>query len=195
VLRAAPRRGRRWLLVPGAVALLTVPALVWQSSYAGFTDRTVPLPATVGTGKVLLTNSISVFGTAVSLGEALPGQSAAYCIKVTSTGTVPAEVRLYGSGKSTTRSVDAYITLAWVAGTGGGTYGDCTGFVPSGPTSSSTLSTFPTSWATGLLPWSLTGAGGENRTYRLTYTVDPNAPVSTKGGSVTVTFTWQAQTR
>jgi hypothetical protein len=182
--------------VPAAVALLLVPTLVWQSSYAGFTDPTIPLPASVGTGKVLLTNSVSAFGAAVSLNSVLPGESAAYCIAVTSTGTVPAEVRLYGGGTSATKSMDAYIKLSWVAGTGGGTYGDCAGFVPSGPTSDSTLSTFPTSWATGVLPWALTGASGaENRTYRLTYTVNPNAPASTKGGNVVVTFTWQAQTR
>jgi hypothetical protein len=195
VLRAAPRRGRRWLLVPAAVALLVVPTLVWQSSYAGFTDSTVPLTGSVGTGKVLLTST--VFGyPAVRFADALPGETASYCIKVTSTGSAKAEVRLYGGGKATTRSLDAYIKLSWVAGTGGGgSYGECTGFTPSGPTSDSTLSTFPTSWGTGVLPWALNGTAGENRTYRLSYTVDPNAPATTKGGTVTVTFKWEAQTR
>ena len=78
-------------------------------------------------------------------------------------------------------------------GSSGPTCGSSTNFQTN---ATATLDSFPTSWATGVLPWSLTGAsGGENRTYRLTYTVDPNAPVSTKGGTVTVTFRWEAQTR
>jgi hypothetical protein len=195
-LRRAPRRVRRWLLVPGVVALVLVTALVWQSSYAGFGDSTAPFPATVGTGTVQLSNSISIFGTSVTLGDVLPGETAAYCIAVRSTGSAPAEVRLYGAGKSTTKSMDKYITLTWVAGTGGGTYGDCTGFVPSGNTSALTLNSFPTTWGTGVLPWPLTGnPAGENRSYRLTYTVDAKAPATTKGGTVSVTFVWEAQTR
>jgi hypothetical protein len=195
LLLRPPRRVRRWLLLPGMVALLVVPALVWQSSYAGFTDSTAPLSATVRAGTIKLTNTIAI-GGAVRLNEVLPGQTYAYCIRVTSAGTAPAEVRLYGAGKAVTKSLDAHIKLSWVAGTGGGGYyGECTGFTPSGPTSDSTLSTFPTSWATGVLPWPLTGNAGENRTYRLTYTVDPAAPVTTKGGTVTATFVWEAQTR
>jgi hypothetical protein len=180
--------------VPGAVALLVVPPVVWQASYAGFTDSTVPLSASVGTGKVLLTSTVAGY-PAVSFTDVLPGDTAAYCIKVTSTGTSKAEVRLYGSGKATTKSLDAYVKLSWAAGTGGGALGDCAGFTASGTESNSTLNSFPTSWATGVLPWTLAGTNGENRTYRLTYTVDPDAPVSTKGGTVTVTFIWEAQTR
>src|SRR4051794_1476167 len=152
LLRRPPRRVRRWSLDPWAEALLVVPGLVWQSSYAGFSDSTAPLAATVGTGQLLLGNSVSVVGTAVSLGELLPGRTSAYCIAVTSTGTVPAEVRLYGRGMSATKALDSAVQLSWVAGTGGGTDGDCTGFVPSGPTSDTTFSSFPTSWATGGLP-------------------------------------------
>jgi len=195
VLRVLRRAPRRWLVAPGAVALVLATALVWQSSYAGFSDSAGPLPTTVGTGTVQLTNSISAFGTAVSLGDVLPGETASYCINVRSTGSAPAEVRLYGGGKSTTRSLDRYISLSWVSGSGGGTYGDCTGFVASGPVATATLDSFPTSWGAGVLPWTLAGTPGENRTYRLTYTVAANAPATTKGGTVTVTFIWGAQTR
>lgn len=190
------RRARRWLLVPGAGALVLATSLVWQASYAGFGDAAPPLAATVGTGTVKLTNSVSVFGTAVNLGEVLPGETASYCIAVRSTGSAPAEVRLYGAGKATTKSLDKYISLSWVAGTGGGTYGDCAGFVATTSASTTTLNGFQTSWATGVLPWTLTGnPAGENRTYRLTYAVDSKAPDTTKGGTVVVTFVWEAQTR
>jgi hypothetical protein len=196
VVRRPHRRARRWLLLPGVVALFLATTLVWQSSYAGFGDSAPPLTTSVGSGTVRLSNSISLFGTAVSLGDVLPGDTQSYCIGVTSTGTAPAEVRLYGAGKSTTKALDKYITLTWTAGTGGGSYGDCAGFVPGGSTSSSTLNGFATTWAGGVLPWALAGnPAGESRTYRLTYTVDPNAPVTTKGGTVVVTFVWEAQTR
>jgi hypothetical protein len=196
VVRRPRRRARRWLLVPGTVALVLVTALVWQSSYAGFGDSAPPLNATVGAGTIKLTNGVSAFGTALSLGEVLPGETASYCIAVRSTGSAPAEVRLYGAGKSATKALDKYISLTWVAGTGGGMYGDCAGFVPSGISSTSTLNGFQTSWATGVLPWTLTGnPAGEDRTYRLTFAVDATAPDTTKGGTVVVTFVWEAQTR
>ncbi|GAB3352856.1 hypothetical protein GCM10027300_18760 [Modestobacter lapidis] len=171
-------------------------ALVWQSSYAGFGNSAGPLTTSVGTGTVELTNSISMFGAALSLDEVLPGESSTACIAVRSTGSVPAEVRLYSDDKSDTRDLDRYISLRMVAGTGGGQYGECDGFVPSGPTTTSTLSSFPTSWSRGVLPWTLAGnPAGENRTYQLTYSVSGNAPTSTKGGTVSVTFVWEAQTR
>lgn len=194
--RGERRRARRWLLPPTVVALVLSAGLVWQSSYAGFGDSAPPLTASVTAGTVNLSNSVAVFGTAVNLGDVLPGGTASYCINVRSTGTAPAEVRLYGTGKSTTKSLDKYISLSWVAGSGGGAYGDCTGFVPSGSTATSTLNGFATTWAGGILPWTLTGnPAGENRTYRLTYAVDSKAPDTTKGGTVVVTFVWEAQTR
>jgi hypothetical protein len=187
---------RRWLPVPGAAALIVVAALVWQSSYAGFSATTRPLPATVGTGTVKLSNSVSAVGAAVSLGEVLPGSTATYCIVVNSTGSAPAELRLYARAKSATKSLDQYFSLSWVAGTGGGAYGDCTGFVATTGAYTATLSGFPTTWAGGVLPWTITGnPAGENRSYQMTYTVARDAPVTTKGGSLTATFVWEAQTR
>jgi hypothetical protein len=196
LVRRPRRRVRRWLLLPGVVAVLLTTALVWQASYAGFADSAAPFTPSVGTGTVKLTNTVSAFGTAISLDEVLPNESASYCIAVTSTGSVPATVRLYGAAKSTTRDLDKHITLSWVAGSGGGMFGDCTGFVPATAAAATTLNGFPTSWATGVHPWALAGdPAGESRTYRLTYTVAGNAPASTKGGTVKVTFVWEAQTR
>ena len=189
------RRARRWLLLPGAVALVLTTSLVWQSSYAGFGDSAAPFAASVRTGTLKLSNSISMIGTSVSFDEVYPGESDSNCITVTSTGSLPADVRLYGTGKSVTKSLDKYIGLSWVTGTGGGVGGECDGFVASGTPVNSTLSSFPTAWATGVLPWTTTGTTTESRTYRLTTTVDSNAPATTKGGTVVVTFVWEAQTR
>jgi hypothetical protein len=194
VVRRPRRRARRWLLLPCAVALVLTSALVWQSSYAGFGDSAAPFTASVRTGTLKLSNSISMIGSSVSFDEVYPGQSDSNCVTVTSTGSRPADVRLYGTGKSVTKSLDKYISLSWVAGTGGGVGGECDGFVPSGTPVNSTLNSFPSSWATGVLPWTTTGnTAGERRTYRLTTTVQSNAPASTKGGTVVVTFVWEAQ--
>jgi hypothetical protein len=133
-------------------------------------------------------------GATLTVPEMRPGDSDTKCIAVTATGSVPATVRLYGTGRSTTKSISSYINLAWVAGTGGGAYGDCTGFTATGTTTTSTLAAFATTYGTGVLPWNTTGAAGETRTYRLTYSVPINAPTSTKGGTATVTFVWEAQT-
>ncbi|HEV7871940.1 MAG TPA: hypothetical protein VGO95_11850 [Modestobacter sp.] len=196
LVRRPRGHARRRLLLPGALALVLATALVWQSSYAGFGDSTPVFTASVGAGTVKLTNSVSIVGSSVSLDEVLPGETASYCIAVRSTGSAPAEVRLYGAGLSSTKDFAKHMELSWVAGTGGGVYGDCAGFVPNTAAATWNLGTFPTTWAGGLLPWTLTGnSAGEKRTYQLTYTVNPTAPATTKGGTLTVRFVWEAQTR
>jgi hypothetical protein len=191
--RATPRGTRLGVLLSAALALALAAGTVWHGAYAGFTDRSSALSASVTTGRVALANSVSAVGAALTLGEVKPGESATQCIVVTSTGSTPATVRLYSTGRSTTKNVSASITLLWEAGTGGGAYGDCTGFTVTGGTQTSTLAAFPATYGTGVLPWATTGTAGETRTYRLTYSVPPNAPTSTKGGSATVTFVWEAQ--
>jgi hypothetical protein len=198
--RANPRRPsrratRRGVVVSAAGALAVAAALVWQSAYAGFTDTTTNLPASVSTGTVALTNNVEGFYP-VTLAEMRPGQSGTQCIVVSSTGSEPAQVKLYGQDRTSTAGLADYISFSWVAGTGGGAYGDCTGFVASGATSRTTMSSFPTSYARGALAWNTAGGtAAENRTYQLTYSMDGKAPTSTKGATASITFVWEAQNR
>ena len=196
--RAHPRRPsrratRRGLVLSAVGALALAATLVWQSAYAGFTDSTGSVSATVATGTVALTNDVEGW-PALSLDAMRPGDSGTECIRVTSTGSEPAQVRLYAKDRTNT-ALNSYITLRWTAGTGTGTGGgDCTGFVSNGVTVSTSMGSFGTSYNGGILAWNTNG-GTETRTYQLTYTFSDNPPASLKGTSGRITFVWEAQNR
>jgi hypothetical protein len=195
VRRPSRRATRRGVMVSAAGALAVAAALVWQSAYAGFTDPTTPLSASVSTGTVALSNNVEGWYP-VTLPEMRPGDSGTHCVIVTSTGSEPAQVKLYSTGRTSTASLADYITFSWVAGTGGGAYGDCTGFVATSATTKTTMSAFPTNYARGAQVWNTVGgAAAESRTYQLTYTMDTKAPTSTKGASASITFVWEGQNR
>jgi hypothetical protein len=176
-------------------ALAVAAALVWQDAFAAFTDTTTGLPASVSTGTVALTNNVEGYYP-VTLPEMRPGDTNTECIIVTSTGSQPSLVRLYGTSRTGNTTLAAAITFNWTAGTGGGANGDCTGFVSNGTTFTTSMSNFPTTFAAGILPWNTAGgAAAEGRTYRLTYTMSSSAPTSTKGTSAAITFVWEAQNR
>ena len=195
-LRRPSRRATRWAALASSVGALGVAAaLVWQDAYAGFTDTTRNLPASVSTGTVALSNNVEGYWP-VTLPEMRPGDSDTECIIVTSTGSEPAQVKLYGTGRTSTAGLANHITFTWTAGTGGGANGDCTGFVPNGTVSSTTMSNFPTSFAAGYLPWNTVGGGAaESRSFRLTYSMSASAPATTKGATAGLTFVWEAQNR
>ncbi|WP_299953572.1 hypothetical protein [uncultured Modestobacter sp.] len=191
--RPATRRG---LVASTAGALLLATALVWQSAYAGFTDRTasVPLP-TVTTGTVVLSDD-DAGGTMFAVPGMRPGATGTRCITVRSTGNAPAGVRMYVTGRSDTKGLAGALRLTVRIGTGG-TYADCAGFRPEGPIYDGTLAAFPADrWADGRGSWTTAGnAAGETKTYELTYALPADAPTSVQGGSATVTFVWEAQSR
>jgi len=196
--RAHPRRPsrratRRGIVLSAAGALALAAGLVWQSAYAGFSVTTPAVAATVGTGTVALTNEIEGI-SALSLPAMRPGDTFTECIIVTSTGSVPAEVRLYARDRTSTPDLTSYLNLAWTAGTGGGVNADCAGFVSAGTTVSTTMSSFATSFAGGILPWkTVGGTAPETRTYQFTFTLSKSAPARVKGGSARLTFVWEAQ--
>ena len=189
----SPRRRRRLrVLLPAVAAVLVATTVVWHAAYAGFSTTTAAraLP-TVTTGTVVLADDDS--GARMFTATGLkPGATATKCIKVTSTGSVPATVRLYGTGLSTTNSMSRYLTLAVYVGTGGST-ASCSGFNGSSVYNGS-LAGFPIdSYANGVGPWTTTGATTETRTYAVVYTLSSSTPTSVQGGSAGVTFVWEAR--
>jgi len=194
--RPSRRATRRGIVVSAVGALAVAAALVWQSAYAGFTDTTNALPASVSTGTVALTNEIEGLA-ALTVPAMRPGSSFTECIVVTSTGSEPAQVRLYVKDRtSTATGLTSNITFKLTAGTGGGVNDDCAGFVSNGTTVSTTMASFPTTFAGGILPWDTAGgAASESRTYRLTYSLSTSTPTSAKGASARVTLAWEAQQR
>jgi len=193
--RATARRSRARLLagVSGAGALLLASALVWQSSYAGFTDATTPLPLpSVTTGTVVLTDD-DAEKTMFTVSGLRPGASGEQCITVTSRSSVPTGVRMYVTGRDTTRSLSSHLVLTVDSGTRRNSNG-CSIMSPS-LVYAGTLAAMPTTYAQGVGNWSTQGlTAGESRTYRVVYTLDPETPASAQGGSARTTFVWEAQT-
>jgi hypothetical protein len=195
LLPRAPRPSRRArrlaLAVSGIGALAVTAGLVWQSAYAAFTDSTPTSTLTWTTGTVAIADDDA--GAVLFSPTGLrPGATQTRCITVTSTGSAPSRVRLYGTGRTTTRSLSTYLTLVISAGTGGSA-ASCVGFVPTSTVYRGTLATFPTTYGAGVGSWTTAGNAAESTTYQISYTLAASAPVSAQGGSAAVAFTWQAQ--
>src|SRR5690606_28352779 len=123
-----------------------------------------------------------------------PGDGETRCVVVTSTGSLPAEVRMYGTGAAATNGLADSILLTITEGTGG-SFGDCSGFTPGTVLFDGTLAQFAAAagaYAEGLGDWTTAG-GTQSRTFQLGYTLDPASPDSVQGGTATISFTWEAQ--
>ncbi len=187
----------RQQLVAGAAvpaALLASGAMVWQSSYSAFSATTSNPTNNWSAGTVALADddSNTAMFTATNL---KPGSTASKCIAVTSSGSLPATVKLYGTSYSTTLNLAGNLTLQVEEGTGG-SFATCTGFTPSSTLFTGTLTSFgttKTSFATGVSSWAPTGAASESRTYRVTYTLGASTPDSAQGGTAAMGFTWESQ--
>jgi hypothetical protein len=186
------------------LAILLAGGLVWQSSYAAFTATTRSAGNSWSAGAVTLTDD-DRGAAAFTATELVPGSTGTKCIVVTSTATVPGEVRSYVTNLSTSGAALAdRITFKLEAGTGG-SFNDCTGFTPIGATEvANPLSTVATSrhdYATGGHSWATTGAaGGESRTYRGTWTFDTTGlsqqQIDTlQGSSVSADLVWELRSK
>ncbi len=204
----AARTSRPSRKVATIVSLVAIPAalavsglVVAQSSYSAYSATTVNPTSNWATGTVALTdddNNTAAF-TAANL---KPGSTGTRCIVVSSTGSLPASVKLNGTGAATTKALASDINLTVTQGTGG-SFGSCTGYTPLASGSavySGTLAGFgstATNFATGLGSWSTagvaTGAAAETRTYQLTYSVRTETTNDTQGGTAALGFTWEAQ--
>jgi hypothetical protein len=195
--RVTPRAARlaAWIAIPAALVASGV--VVSTASYAAFSSTTVNPTNNWTAGSVALSdddNNTALF-TANNL---KPGSTGANCIAVTSTGSLPSAVKLYGTNVSTTKDLAANVNLTVEQGTGGG-FGSCSGFTPAatgGSLYSGTVAGFgtaSTNYATGVGTWAPTGTASETRVYRVTYTVSSTAPNTVQGGTAALGFTWEAQ--
>ncbi|MEK6311850.1 MULTISPECIES: hypothetical protein [Curtobacterium] len=194
--RVTPRAARlaAWIAVPAALVASGV--VVSTASYSAFSATTVNPTSNWTAGTVALTdddNNTALF-TATGL---KPGSTGTNCIAVTSTGSLPSTVKLYGTNAATTKALAANINLTVEQGTGGG-FGSCTGFTvgTGGNLYSGTVDGFgsaSTNFANGVGNWAPTGTASETRVYRFTYSVPTTAPNSIQGGTAALGFTWEAQ--
>jgi hypothetical protein len=183
-------------------AALVLSAAVWSAGTWSAFDRTASSPGnSVATGRVALADNAG--GAALlSLSGARSGSTATACTKLTYSGTVPADVRIYATVGGTGLADD--LTLTITRGTIAGTPAakSCTNFVAdttnylsrgAGVIYNGTLAAFPTSAGSALVdPTSGAAAewdAGDTHAYKLTVTM-PSA--SGAGTNATADFTWLA---
>ncbi|MBF4616380.1 hypothetical protein ITJ56_17685 [Curtobacterium sp. VKM Ac-1376] len=184
-----------WLAIPAA--LIASGLVVSSASYAAFSATTSNPTSNWTAGTVALSDddTNAALFTASDLKPTSTGEN---CIAVTSTGSLPSTVKLYGTDAATTNALASNMALTIEQGTGGGS-GSCSGFTPlatDGTLFNGTLAAFgttATSFGTGVGTWAPTGSASETRVYRVTYTVSSTAPNSVQGGTASLGFTWEAQ--
>jgi hypothetical protein len=190
------------------VSLVAIPAalavsglVVAQSSYSAYSATTVNPTSNWATGTVALTDD-DANTAAFTASNLKPGSTGSRCIVVSSTGSLPSAVKLYGTSAATTKALASSINLNVTQGTGG-SFGSCAGYTPLTTGSSvytGTLADFgssATNFSTGVGSWNTagvaTGGAAETRTYQLTYSVRTETTNDTQGGTAAMGFTWEAQ--
>lgn len=197
ISRARWTRRARWAAVP--VAVIASGAIISTASYSAFSATTSNPTSNWSTGTVQLTDDdadVALF----SASNLVPGDSGTKCITVTSKGSAPSAVRLYGTSATTTNSLSSYLDLTVQQGTGGSS-ASCDSFTPSSQNAqvfSGTLADFAsqrTGYANGAPTWSPTGTTTESRSFKFTYTLNQSTPNSGQDSRAAIAFTWEAQTR
>lgn len=192
VRRPGAGTARACVLGAPLLGLALAMLLVWQSSYSTFHGATTSGVNNWAAGTVSLSDNDSGAALFTTTPKLKPGSTGSRCIVVTSTGTVPTTVKLYGSGLATTNGLSSYLDLTITRGTGGAL--DCTGYSSSSPVFTGTLATFAaTSWNNGYGTWAPTGSASESSTYRFDYTLNTGAPAGTQGGTAQISFVWEAR--
>jgi hypothetical protein len=191
------RSGRFLKFAALPAALLAGGVAIGNASYSAYSSQTTSPTNNWATGTVHLDNDspATALFTATNL---KPTSTGTRCVTVSSTGSLPSTVKLYGTDTSTSNALAASINLVVTQGSGA-TNAACAGFTPTvGATSyTGTLAAFGTAntnFANGFGDWAPAGTTtSETRTYQFTYTVAAGAANSTQGGTAAIGFTWEAQ--
>jgi predicted ribosomally synthesized peptide with SipW-like signal peptide len=171
----------------GAVALLVV-----NTTNAAFSASTDNNSNSFAAGTVTLSDD-DAGSLLFNLSNMKPGDTSTKCVNVAYAGSLPADVKLYGTVGGT--GLADYLTTTIDVGSGadGGSSLSCTGFTSSSTLHNDTLAAFGaanTNYSTGLGGF----AGATNpssKSYRISVTLqDDNGA---QGKNATATFTWEAQ--
>ncbi len=165
--------------------------LVVGGSRAAFNSTTSNGSNSFAAGTVVLSDD-DAGSVMFNLSGMKPGDTATKCINVSYTGSLPANVHLYGSVAG---GLGAYLdtTVDIGSGAAGGASSDCTGFVSSANLFGGTLTGFGAAHSNfGNGAAGFDGATNPStRSYRVTVTLQDNN--AAQGQSSTATFTWEAQ--
>jgi len=179
-------------------AALTLSAAVWSAGTWSAFDRSASSPGNaVEAGSVALADNDGG-APLLTLTAARSGSSVTSCVKVTYTGTVPADVRLYAAvgGTGLADDLTLVVTRGAIAGTPAAK--SCTGFTAdttnylsrgAGVIYNGTLAAFPGSAGGGVLDPAAEWVAGEAHAYKLTVTMPGS---SGAGTNATADFTWLA---
>lgn len=180
------------LLIVGAVA-----AIAGVGSYSAFTATTASSGNQISSGTVALSDDDS--GQALyNISNATPGDSADACTKVTYSGSMDADVRLYTTNAA--GPLDQYLLMVIYAGTGSDVFPGCDNFSADGSAIFvGTVKQFAdthNSWANGLQDYPGTSAtkwsANDSVVYRIQIQLNDNN--SAQGLSSGVgSFTWEAR--
>ncbi|HEX8632065.1 MAG TPA: hypothetical protein VF755_28225 [Catenuloplanes sp.] len=217
-LRSGARRAAALAVVP--LTLLGSGVLVWQASHAAFSATTVTGSNSWATGTVAVTNDqagVAVFNgltglkpdsSATSL--ILPGIAAysasttasggSACLKVTYTGSLAANIRLYGTvtnaglAQYLLFSVDTGTNTASAEDLSCGTYTSVANVSGPSPNSTVYLSAFPATWAVANPTAWTNVAQNATRWYRISWALPSNTTLTGASAvNAQVVFTWEAQ--
>jgi hypothetical protein len=187
----------------GPVAVLLAGALVFQGSQAAFTSTTRSAGNAWSSGQVTLSDD-DLGAAAFTVENLVPGQTGEKCIVVTSSSTVAGEVRGYVQNLAkSAQGLENRITFDLQQGTGG-TFNDCTGFVPAPDTVPalplSTLATTNYDYATGGSKWVTTGVAGEKKVYRGVWKFDTTGMTqqevdALQGARTSIDMVWELESR
>jgi hypothetical protein len=179
------------------VVLFGASSVLEGGTEAALSGTTENAANTFSAGTVSLTDNDA--GSALlTLANARPGAPVTNCLQVTYTGSLTAGVRLYAAfAGPLAPHVRITVTRGAIATP---TFGSCTGFTAdaanhrglgAGVLFSGPLSTYPTTFATGLVDPTAAWATNGKVSYRFTAEIiDTNAA---QGLSCTATFTWEAR--
>ncbi|SDU91060.1 hypothetical protein SAMN04488544_1834 [Microlunatus sagamiharensis] len=184
-------------LVAAPAALALSGLVVAQSSYSAYSATTADPSSNWATGTVALTDD-DANAAAFTATNLKPGSTGSRCIVVTSNGTLPSAVRMYGRNGTGTTMLGASMNLTVTQGTGG-SFGSCDGFVPLSSGAEVFNGSFMdfgmnhTGFNSGVGSWNPTGARAESRTYKISYAISSGVGNDTQGGTAAGELVFEAQ--
>lgn len=183
---------RRVRTAAAVLAVLAASLLAFQATGAAFSATTDNTGNAFAAGTVTLTDNDA--GSAMFNTSAMkPGDTVVGCIEVTYSGSLDAEVRVYGATTAGS-GLEAYLDFTIERGDG-----DCAAFGTSTAVWTNgvdgDMGIFmgaATNYASGVDNWQPTGGLPDDTfPYRFTVTLQDNN--AAQGGTTTVDFTWEAQ--
>ena len=173
------------------VVLCLLGGLAAVGAFSAFSSQTDNPGNQISTGTVELTDNDST-AKLYDISNAKPNDPDESCITVTYTGSLPADVKLFGT--TAAGALNPHVNLKVEVGSGSPAFDDCTGFVPSGVVYDGDLAGYADDYASGYLsnPGDGSWDNGDSRDYRVTVSID-DVQAAEGLSSGTQTFTWEAQ--